>query len=395
MKRITFYSSWAEPCGIAGYTADLKNAIVDNLGYETKVERIPKKEMSEVFPSERLNILRDLALSNEGVAHIQHEFSFFGESFSESCKSFAFFLRQFKSEKTIVTFHTLPPKFRLDPRLFSQHGLLKGGAEFFRQCRNAFAWKKVTKVINANKVLCIAHNHRSAFQLRKSGISKELIIVIPLGMNRRPNVAIDMAEAKAQLGYAPTDVLVGLFGFVAGYKGPDVACEAVSLLPDNYQLVIVGGRHPENKVDNSTNIISGYIYPVQKDVDSKSELQVRPQIKLTGYLPTAEIDLYRKACDIFIAPYREVNLSSSAAVTWALSSGRPLIASAVDAFIDINKKYECMLMVGEGQTSELAWAIQKLDSDETLQNKLIDGAAKYCTDHDWAVIAEHYAKLYG
>ena len=37
-----------------------------------------------------------------------------------------------------------------------------------------------------------------------------------------------------------------------------------------------------------------------------------------------ELDLYHAATDICLAPYIDDNLSSSAAITWALTSGKPI-----------------------------------------------------------------------
>jgi len=405
---ITFYSTWNEPCGIAGYTADLKRALDTRTQLRTEVIRLPKAEIQFATETRIREILKALAEQASAVAHIQHEFSFFGQTYASSCVNFSFFLKNLKSKKIVITFHSLPIKNDSTVEKIRLAVRRRFGA-LFNKTKEQRAWNLVVRTINSLKVICIVHDDRSALQLVNSGISESLIKVVPLGVNEMLTPSLSREEAKSLLGYKPDDVLVGLFGFVAAYKGPDIACDAIAALPPNFKLAIVGGRHPENQSDGAMSLIASKIFgnfgrenarkrrqSAALGIDAtKSESIASGKVRLTGYLPRADIDIYRTACDIFVAPYREVNLSSSAAITWALSSRRPLIASGVDAFLDIARKYNCMMVIGQEQPSELAWAILKLNSDKALQEDLLREAERYCTDRSWNSVAARYAELYG
>ena len=388
INKITIFSSWREPCGIAGYTADLVGAIEKNENYKIEVVKIPRVEISEEYDKNILNLLRDLANEAKTISHIQHEFSFFGDSFTKSCKNFSNFLKFLPSKKILVTFHTLPPVHPLNIKILLTKVFREGRLGFqkiFSELADYYYWRKAVKVINKKNITCIVHNKRSALQLSRVGIDENFIKIIPLGINNDiERSKISPLEAKIKLGYNESDILVGVFGFVADYKDPVSACKAVLSLPEEFKLAIVGGRHPENRSDNAISLVA-------KKVIAKKN---NGRIRLTGFLQKNDIDLYRAACDIFIAPYKEVNLSSSAAVTWALSSGKPLIATTISAFVDINRQYECMLMTGIEKPNELAWAIKKISEDSHLREKLISGSNKYTQENSWESISKEYYSLY-
>ena len=106
-------------------------------------------------------------------------------------------------------------------------------------------------------------------------------------------------------------------------------------------------------------------------------------------------DLYYAATDICLAPYRAyANLSASGAITWALSSGKPTIASKIDAFQAIRREADCLMMVTPEVVRELAWAVEKLDGDKALQEKLVRNALEYSEQHSWAKTAQAHIDIY-
>ncbi|MEN9503620.1 MAG: hypothetical protein RI964_2905 [Pseudomonadota bacterium] len=385
---IYYISSWQEPCGIAGYTSDLKNAVEKNLDEVVKVIKIPQKELKESTQENQEKILLELIsqIPKDSTVHIQHEFSFFGQDLHSSCNLFSWFLAEISHQrKVIITFHTIIKNESLKS-ITKNFKVKKFLSKFIRSTITKVNLRKIARTINKNKIQCIVHNNRSCLNLHLTGINEENIKVVPLGVNNPPNKFTSRNDAKSILGYEKNDILVGLFGFVANYKGPDIATKAILKLPKQYKLAIVGGRHPQN---NNDHIISKIL-----EIKTKNSTQENNKIILTGYLPKETIDLYRMACDIVIAPYREVGLSSSAAVTWALTSGNPLVASNIEAFKDIHDTYECMLMVGSEQIDETAWAIQKIYEDKELSQKLVHNAEKYVEKNNWENISKLYKKIY-
>jgi glycosyltransferase involved in cell wall biosynthesis len=116
---------------------------------------------------------------------------------------------------------------------------------------------------------------------------------------------------------------------------------------------------------------------------------------ITGYADRPTIDMYQTATDICLAPYLPTfNLSASAALTWALTSGRPVIASGIPAFEDINRAGDCLLTVMPGAAPELAWAVERLARDETLQQRLVEKAQAYAEARSWKVAAVRNQEVY-
>ena len=78
----------------------------------------------------------------------------------------------------------------------------------------------------------------------------------------------------------------------------------LKLLPKNYILAVIGGRHPDARADRTLN---NMLCAVQ----ARSE-----RLIITGYADRETIDLYQTATDICLAPYLpEFNVSASAALT--------------------------------------------------------------------------------
>ncbi|MGC4006332.1 MAG: glycosyltransferase [Pirellulales bacterium] len=116
---------------------------------------------------------------------------------------------------------------------------------------------------------------------------------------------------------------------------------------------------------------------------------------ITGYVEEEVANRFYAATDICLAPYsRKTNLSASGAITWALSSGKPTIASKIDAFQAIARDGDCMMMVTPEQPQELAWACECLDADEAMRKRLVANAGDYCRKYSWSDTAEQTIELY-
>lgn len=381
--KIGMISTWDVPCGIAGYTKGLVSGLRGIPDADIRVIPIVRELLSSPLAEEFELALAELSKIEVDVFHIQHEFSFFGESYFQSCFRFRRVLKRLRRVgKLFVTFHTLPIRFKVE----SGDSILVRLKGFLSDCINKFAWYFLVRVINSLSVTCVAHSANSRRQLRVAGIAAQNLVVIPLGVDSPKNVVLDKSESKIALGYSSSDIVVGLFGFVADYKGPDIAARALLRLPRNYKLAIVGGRHPENGVDSAIDeVLADYVF----------DPSMAGRIRVTGYVTADQVDAYMAACDLLVSPYRDVNLSSSAAIAWALRSRRPVIATNITAFREISEKYGCLFLTGVEADAELAWAIEKVAGDPLLAESLIKGAIRYCEDRSWGGLQAAYANLYG
>jgi FkbM family methyltransferase len=160
--------------------------------------------------------------------------------------------------------------------------------------------------------------------------------------------------------------------------------KAVLKLPKQVQLAIVGGPHSEAGKDRFSEKLLNLI----------EKRGLRDRIRITEYTSPETIRLYSAAADICLAPHRDINQSGSASLGLALNSGRPVIASRIPPFIEINERADCMLMFAEGAMNEMAWQIQRLIADPQLQRELVRRAECYAKENRWEKVAERTIGIY-
>jgi glycosyltransferase involved in cell wall biosynthesis len=195
--------------------------------------------------------------------------------------------------------------------------------------------------------------------------------------------AISSADAKRSLGYPANSVVLSIFGFIGNYKGHDLAIESLASLPENYHLAIVGGMHPESKDAFLDKLLS------------TMPESIAHRVYITGWVDRETADRYFAATDVCLAPYRgDTMLSGSGAITWGLSSGRPVVASKIEAFQNLDRVGNCLFLVTPEKTAELTSAIQKVVSDPTLRDRLVTNATRFCEMNSWSNSVGKIARVY-
>jgi glycosyltransferase involved in cell wall biosynthesis len=379
--RVLHYSTWGDRCGIGNYAADLAREL-DRLGVRTDPVAVDRTTAAYLSPAEwraKLAAVAEQARDYD-LLHLQHEFSFFGpaDCLPEGNRHFFGLLRQLKraGTPTAITFHTMPVFLPDHPTPLQRlKKLVRGGL---------FGWTPGRTLGRADwPVRAVVHTRRSRLQLVRAGVDERLIRVVPMGVGQRTSVLTDLspAEAKARLGLPPGCVLLSLFGFIARYKGHRDAVAALKLLPDNYVLAVVGGPHPEGQ-DRTLDAI------LREWTGDPARLVV------TGHVPTDTLDLYHAATDICLAPYTDPKLASSAAITWAVSSGKPVVATTIPTFRELAGTHRCLRLCNPRAPHELAWTVRRLAGDEAGRRELVANAAAYCGKASWAEAGRQVAAVY-
>lgn len=144
--------------------------------------------------------------------------------------------------------------------------------------------------------------------------------VVPHGNFFHPESDVDRDTARQRLALPGDAFIFACVGFIAPKKGFDRAVGAFAALPasDRTRLYIVGsplGQTPD----------------VLDHLEELREMTARvPCAELVeGYLSDEDFDLWLRAADVVITPYREA--ASSSVVARALMLGTPLITSATGA----------------------------------------------------------------
>jgi glycosyltransferase involved in cell wall biosynthesis len=302
------------------------------------------------------------AMLNEGdVAHIQHQYPFFG--------GMAFYRNSLKpvlvrlKRPVVITIHELDLGerdswlMRVYKPWFNSH--IFGGDEIDR---------------------FIVHTDEYRQKLHRLGVPSEDIRVIPEGVPSVERPTVSMDEAKAELGLSGKRLLT-IFGFVVRRKGYDVALDALEQLPSDVVLLIAGGCHPDDR--------TGFMEEIRRRVTTEG---LADRVIVTDYLSDERIPLVMAASDIVLAPFTSIGNSGS--ILRAIAYGKAIVASDLPAFREINARRECLMLARVGDASDLAGKVRYLLDNEWQRKTLSAGAETYAAKYAVARAADETFEVY-
>jgi D-inositol-3-phosphate glycosyltransferase len=156
------------------------------------------------------------------------------------------------------------------------------------------------------------------------GVRGTRVTVIPFGINNSvPNTALTPIEAKWQLGISDAEKTILFFGNIAPYKGLEYLVEAfqrLSVQHHDYRLIIAG--RPKNCETYWTAL---------REVIRENALQGRVLLR-EDYIPDDETEIYFKAADVLVLPYRHIY--QSGVLFLGYSFGLPVLAADVGSLKD-------------------------------------------------------------
>ncbi|NTV53216.1 MAG: glycosyltransferase, partial [Candidatus Firestonebacteria bacterium] len=301
--KIAMLTSWQEACGIADYAA----ALVAALRARVEVEVVSLAHgQTEAAYFRRLA----QACNRADLVHVQHEYIFFGKRTPWAYR-WPDLIRALRVPY-VVTSHTW-----LKP---AQGG--PGWKRSARRLRDALvrgtgwsAYLEAGQFKGAAGIITHTRAHRGF--LIRAGLSGEKIQVLPQGIPAGfPRGVADRARRRWQL----TGPVVTLFGFLNPAKGHELALAAWEQMPRDAVLVIAGRAFSERERD--------YARRLEQLARQKGE-----RVRWTGYLEEPDLADLLAATDVVLMPY--VHATASYALSLALATGRPVLASDLAPFREI------------------------------------------------------------
>jgi glycosyltransferase involved in cell wall biosynthesis len=190
-----------------------------------------------------------------------------------------------------------------------------------------------------------------------------------------PRGTPDRAAARVRLGLDDRPVVL-CFGFVAPYKGLEIAIDAARLAGPDVQLVIAGGAHPRM-------VESGYVAEL---ADRGAGL-----VRFTGRVPDDEVATWFAAADVALFPYPKP-FSSSGALALALALGTPVLLSPPLA--------RCVgapdALRAPADPAALSAVLRRLAGDgrDELLGELRTWTSLLAADRGWSVVADRHLEIY-
>jgi glycosyltransferase involved in cell wall biosynthesis len=207
------------------------------------------------------------------------------------------------------------------------------------------------------------------------------ISVIPLGINNfAPQTNLTSAEAKRRLGIRTDEKAILFFGRITPYKGLEMLVEAFQKgLPsaDTYRLMIAG--RPEEATE------AGYWFPIREAL--RADVQKGRVLVRAEHIPDAETEVYFKAADVLVLPYRDIY--QSGILFLGYSFGLPALAANVGSLKEEMVEGRTGFLFQPEDPADLAAAIEKyfasdLYRDLSRRRQEIQDYAR--RGHDWNIV---------
>jgi glycosyltransferase involved in cell wall biosynthesis len=327
--KAAIVSPWAVRCGISSYTFDLAQAL-STQGVDVYIVRLNRFGRKDINYFETLATRR---IPKVDLILVEHEYGLYegGEG------AFYGTLRQRSGATPVVT---------------TMHSV---------------SIPIPDEIISENSDAVIVHN--KFCQERYAHDST----VIPHGVRQAEPVPRD--EAKRALGLEGP--VVGMFGFVAPYKGYEFAIRQVGMEFPGVKLLAVGGWH--------FDLETTYIARMKDLANSLAPGQVR----WTGWAEKEMLPTYFGAVDVGLYPNRYATESGS--LLTMIGYGKCVLANSL---APIREKAAEGALATYSNEGEFVMKLEELLGKPELREKYEEGARNYAERNSWANIARKHIELF-
>lgn len=223
--------------------------------------------------------------------------------------------------------------------------------------------------------------------MREFGVPAARITMIPFGLNNSvPNTALSTNEARQRLRIAHDEKVILFFGNIAPYKGLEYLVTAFQkCLPEKkrYRLIVAG--KPKGFPE--------YWAKIQQTVDQ--DVRAGRILLRSDFIPDEETEIYFKAADILVLPYRYIY--QSGVLFLGYSFGLPVLAADVGSLKEDIVEGATGFVFKPEDAFDLGRAIEAYFSSELYLNlaKRRDKIRDYATSrHSWGVVGERTREIY-
>lgn len=233
------------------------------------------------------------------------------------------------------------------------------------------AWPLFKRVFTKASIIHSISNYLSGWA-RMMGYGGEVVLVKnganPNDLHGKFSEA-EVDEIRKELGKKEGDIFLVNTSRLEYQKGFDVTIKALQYLPPHIKFVAVGDGDDEPKLR-----------------DLVRALDLRGRVIFTGRVDRSVVTLYRKACDIFVAPSRSEGLGN--AFVSALASRLPLITTGVGGIADYAVDNETAWIIPSDDPKALADKVLEVIANQEKAKEISERArAMVEQDYDWDKIA--------
>jgi D-inositol-3-phosphate glycosyltransferase len=233
-----------------------------------------------------------------------------------------------------------------------------------------------------------AHTEQMKSELAQEfDVRGDRITVIPFGINNSvPNTRLTPHDARQRLGIQNGKKVILFFGNIAPYKGLEylvAAFQQIRARTDKYQLIIAG------RLKDCEQYWGTLRKTIEEDVKGE-------RILLNAeFIPDAETEVYFKAADVLVLPYRHIY--QSGVLFLGYSFGLPVLAADVGSLKDEIVEGKTGFVFKREDPTDLARAIEDYFASDLFAK--IDSQRQYIQDyatqqHSWDVVGQTTLAVY-
>ena len=220
------------------------------------------------------------------------------------------------------------------------------------------------------------------------GVQESRISVIPFGINNAvPVTSLSSKKAKQRLGIREDEKTILFFGNIAPYKGLEYLVDAfIELIGRNGNVrLIIAGRPKDCE----------QYWATLKD---KIQRKVRPDRLLlrADFIPDEETELYFKAADVLVLPYRHIY--QSGVLFLGYSFGLPVLASDVGSLREEIVEGKTGFVFKPEDPADLAAAIERYFASDLFASLCSqrEEIRRYAAErYSWDVVGKFTMSEYG
>ncbi|MHB0998365.1 MAG: glycosyltransferase [Armatimonadota bacterium] len=366
--KLGMLTSTDERCGISQYTRDL----CSGFGPDIDLDIVPVHMPSEPW----LCYIEQSAgrLNRCDVVHIQHEYSFWGSILPGKNRYFTH-MKSIDRPK-VITAHTLDS---VDDMLAVSKS---GGARVIKPLiRYIPGYRRMIEVGTfdlADRI--IVHDKPCADILAGRGISRDKLRIVPMGVPE-PDLDPSLGAAFREKHGLRDKRLIVIFGFIRPGRGYETVLDFLPELGKDTVLVIAGGtQNPAQDL---------YLEELNAGIRRRS---LEKRVLITGYLSDEDVAGVMQSADVVLCSQESGTGSYSVQV--ALGYGRPIAASDLPCFADLESTCGCLVTFRRSDPQDMMCKIKSVMTDSGTASGLSDKAHAYAREHTWRKVAARTEAVY-
>ncbi len=219
------------------------------------------------------------------------------------------------------------------------------------------------------------------------GVREDRVGVIPFGINNSvPSTSLTADDAKRKLGLRSGDKAILFFGRITPYKGLEqliTSFRQVATRSSDYRLIIAG--RPDR--------CEQYWNAIREEISG--EVQRGEIILHASFIPDSETEVYFKAADALILPYRHIY--QSGVLFLGHSFGLPVLAADVGSLKDDIVDGRTGYLFRPDDPDDLAKTIERYFASDlyaNLSRRRQDIHDYSAARHSWDVVSQTTMKVY-